>query len=177
MICNLAGFTRNLLVQNSSKKTVRTLLLVLVTCSALALSTGSSFAQTVGPQQQTTSTSQQSLLGIYAQIKVQDSSGNLVAYIETPRVTIYHPDQLNSLIDSNIGMFNRNVVNAGGQDMEILQVNQTTTHQSFTIVSLNLISANTPNGQVTLAAADHDGYPVAPGDQVTTYWTIIRSAS
>lgn len=163
---------------------MRPLFLALATGLLLVLSTGVSFAQTVrplqqtvGPQPQATGSSQQSLLGIYAQIKVQDSSGNLVAYIETPRVTIYHPDQLNSLIDSNMGMFNRNVVNAGGQDLEILQVNQTTTHQSFTIVSLNLISASTPNGQVTLAAADHDGYPVAPGDKVTTYWTIIRSAS
>ncbi|MGB9003640.1 MAG: hypothetical protein WCC52_07535 [Nitrosotalea sp.] len=149
---------------------MRALLLVLVIGSVLALSTGNSFAQTAGP-------SQQSVLGIYAQIEVQDSSGNLVAYIETPRITIYHPDQLNGLINANIGMFDRNIVNVGGQNLEILQVNDTLVHQSSTIVSLNLISANTPNGQVALAAADHDGYPVVSGDKVTTYWTIIRSAS
>lgn len=149
---------------------MRMLLLALVICSILALSTGNSFAQTTGP-------SQQSVLGIYAQIVVHDSSGNLVAYLETPRVTVYHPDQLNGLINSNIGMFNRNLVNTGGQNLEILQVNEIITHQSSTIVSLNLISANTPNGQESLAAADHDGYPVVPGDKVTTYWTIIRSAS
>lgn len=149
---------------------MRVLLLVLLIGSVLTLSTGNSFAQTVGP-------SQQSVLGIYAQIEVQDSSGNLVAYIETPRVTIYHPDQLNGLINSNMGMFNRNVINVGGQNLEILQVNNTLVHPSSTIVSLNLISVNTPNGQETLAVADHDGYPVVPGDKVTTYWTIIRSAS
>jgi hypothetical protein len=148
---------------------MRALLLAVVIGSVLALSNGNSFAQTVGP-------SQQAVLGIYAQITVHDSSGNLVAYLETPRVTIYHPDQLNGLISSNIGMFDRNVINVGGQNLEILQVNQTITHQDSTIVSLNLISANTTNGQVALAAADHDGYPVVPGDQVTTYWTIIRSA-
>lgn len=144
----------------------------------LVLSTGSSFAQTVGPQQQTAGTSQQSVvLLIYAQIVVHDSSGNLVAYLETPRITVYHQDQLNGLISSNIGMFSRTLIHTGGQNLEILQVNQTTTHPSSTIVSLNLISANTPNGQETLAAADHDGYPVVRGDQVTTYWTIIRSVS
>jgi hypothetical protein len=149
---------------------MRWLLLTLVICSFLALSTGNSFAQTTG-------TSQQSVLVIYAQVVVHDSSGNLVAYLETPRVTVYHQDQLNGLINSNIGMFTRNLVNTGGQNLEILQVNETITHQSSTIVSLNLISANTPNGQEALAAADHDGYPVVPGDRVTTYWTIIRSAS
>jgi hypothetical protein len=157
-------------MQNSSKKTVHRLLLALVIGSVLVLATGNSFAQTAGP-------SQQAVLGIYAQIIVHDSSGNLVAYLETPRVTIYHPDILNSQLNANIGMFQRNMINVGGQNLEILQVNQTITHQAPTIVSLNLISANTTNGEVALAAADHDGYPVVPGDKVTTYWTIIRSAS
>jgi hypothetical protein len=157
-------------MQNSSKKTVRALLLALVIGSILILATGNSFAQT-------TDSSQQSVLGIYAQIIVHDSSGNLVAYIEIPRVIIYHPDQLNSQINSNMGMFDRNIINVGGQNLEILQVNSTVVHQTPTIVSLNLISTNTPNGNETLAAAVHDGYPVIPGDKVTTYWTIIRSVS
>jgi hypothetical protein len=157
-------------MQNSSKKTVHRLLLVLMIGSILVLATGNSFAQTAGP-------SQQAVLGIYAQIIVHDSSGNLVAYLETPRVTIYHPDQLNDQINSNIGMFQRNMINVGGQNLEILQVNNTVVHQTPTIVSLNLISTKTSYGNETLAAADHDGYPVVPGDKVTTYWTIIRSVS
>lgn len=149
---------------------MRALLLVLVIGSILVLSTGSSFAQTAGP-------SQQSVLGIYAQIEIQDSSGNLVAYLETPRVTIYYPDQLNEQINQNIGMFKRSLVNVGGQNLEILQVNDTAVHTSSTIVTLNIISASTPSGKIGLAAAYHDGYPVVSGDKVTTYWTIFRSAS
>jgi hypothetical protein len=143
-------------------------LLFLIIISTLALSTGNSFAQTVGP-------SQQSVLGIYAQIKVQDSSGNLVAYIETSHVTIYDPEKLNSLINANMDMFNRNTVNVGGQNIEVLQVNDSVTHQSPTIVSLNLISVDTSHGKETLVAANHDGYPVVKGDKVTTYWTILRT--
>ncbi len=142
--------------------------LFLMIISILALSTGNSFAQTAGP-------SQQSVLGIYAQIKVQDSSGNLVAYIETSHVTIYEPEKLNSLINTNMDMFDRHIVNAGGQSIEVLQVNDSVTHQSPTIVSLNLISVDTSHGQETLVAANHDGYPVVKGDKVTTYWTILRT--
>ena len=146
---------------------MRVLLLVLVLGSILVSSTGNSFAQTT----------RQTVLGIYAQIEVQDSSGNLVAYIETPRVTIYYPDQLNEQINENMNMFKRSLVNVGGQNLEILQVNDTAVHTSPTIVTLNIISASTPSGKIGLAAAYHDGYPVVPGDKVTTYWTIIRSVS
>ena len=149
---------------------MRALLFFMTIVSILALSTGNSFAQTAGP-------SQKSVLGIYAQIKVQDSSGNLVAYIETLRVTVFNPEKLNSMINANMGMFDRHIANVGGKNIEILQVNDSVIHKSPNIISLNLISVNTPNGQETLAAADHDGYPVIPGDKVTTYWTIIRSAS
>ncbi len=165
---------------------MRPLFLALAIGSLLVLSTGISFAQTAGPSQQTVGPQQQTagsqqtaappqIIGIYAQIKVQDSSGNLVAYIETSHVTIYDPEKLNSMINANIDMFNRNTVNAGGQNIEVLHVNDSVTHQSPTIVSLNLISVDTSHGKETLVAANHDGYPVVKGDKVTTYWTILRT--
>ena len=156
-------------MQNDFEKTVRTLLFVLVICSVLALSTGNSFAQTVGPQQ--------TVLGVYAQVAVYDSSGNLVSYIETDRVKVVDPQEFNQLINSNINLFQKSLISIGGQNLEILKVNDSTVHDSPTIVSINLITLNTANGKQNLVIADHDGYPVVTGDKVTTYWTIIRTAS
>ena len=137
--------------------------------SLLALSTfGISFAQTVGP-------AQQQVLGIYAQVEIQDSSGNLVSYLETSNARIADPSQFNQIINENISQFKRTVVNTQEGDIEILQVNETFVHKSPTIVSLNLISLKTPAGPKTLVVADHDGFPVVPGDKMTTYWTIVRT--
>ncbi len=143
--------------------------LALLIASILFLSNGSSFAQSVIPQEK--------LIGIYAQIVVHDSFGNLLAYLETERVKVVNPSEFNKLIDENIGLFKRSVINLGGQDVEILQLNKSRVHTYPTVISLELISLNESNGQKTLVVADHDGYPVVPGDNVTLYWTIIRYTS
>ena len=140
----------------------------LVIASVLLLSTGSSFAQNTVPQNR--------LIGIYAQIVVHDLAGNLVAYLETDRVKVAFPDEFNKLVDQHIGMFKRNVISVAGQDIEILQINKSRIHQLPTVVSLELITLNETNGK-SLVVADHDGYPVVPGDNVTIYWTITRYTS
>ena len=147
---------------------MRYLLLVLLVGSILIPTAGTSLAQTVGPPQQ--------VIGIYAQVEVQDSSGNLVSYLETSRVTIVHPEKINQMIDQNMEEFQSSIINVGGQNLEILKANETVVHTYPTIVSQNLISMKTPSGIETLVSANHDGYAVLKGDKVTTYWTIIRTA-
>ena len=147
---------------------MRPLFLALAIGSLLVLSNASSFAQTVGPPQ---------IVGIYAQIEVQDSSGNLVSYFETSHATVIDPVRFNQLIDQNMNLFKSTIINVGGQNIEILKINDTVVHHSPTIVSQNFISVNTSHGIEILVTADHDGYPVVPGDKVTTYWTVIRTAS
>ncbi len=127
------------------------------------------FAQTAGP-------TPQQVLGIYAQIVIEDGSGNLVSYLETSKVRIADPAQFNQILNENIGQFKKTVINDGGQNIEILQVNDTLVHKDSTIISLNLISLKTPNGSKVLVAADHDGFPVVTGDKMITYWTIVRTA-
>ncbi len=140
----------------------------LIIVSVLLLSTGSSFAQSTVPQNR--------LIGIYAQIVVRDLTGNLLAYLETDRVNVANPDVFNNLVDQHIDLFKRNVINVAGQDVEILQINKSRVHQLPTVVSLELITLNQTNGR-SLVIADHDGYPVVPGDNVTIYWTITRYTS
>ncbi|MDE1766175.1 MAG: hypothetical protein KGI27_07880 [Thaumarchaeota archaeon] len=148
---------------------MRLLFLSLAAVLVLVSTAGLSFAQTAGPSQ--------SVLGIYAQVVVYDSSGNLVAYLETSRATILDTVQFNALVNQNIGQFTRTVASAGGQEIEILKANETVVHPYASIISENLISLNTPDGPKTLVFAEHDGYPVEKGDRVTTYWTIVRTAS
>lgn len=148
---------------------MRYLLLSLVVISVLVSSTGTSLAQTVGP-------AQQQIVGVYLQIVVQDSSGNLLSYLETSRIIIDNPAKFNQLIDQNMNMFTTSTITVNGQNLEILKVNDTIVHPYNTIVSQNLVSVSTPTGYQVLVSADHDGYPVVKGDKVISYWTIIRTA-
>lgn len=128
-------------------------------------SIGNSYAQT--PQNN---------LVIFAQIEIQDSSGNLVSYLEAPQITVLDMAKLNLLLDQNSPVFQKSFISNGNQKFEIIKATDIVIHPSATIVSQNTISAS--NGKTTevLAIANHDGYPVVKGDKVTVYWTIIRPA-
>ncbi|MHB8602962.1 MAG: hypothetical protein ACYC6W_10555 [Nitrosotalea sp.] len=144
---------------------LRALLAVMVVASIGLLVPENSYAQT------------QSNLAIFVQIKVQDSGGNLVSYLEATKVTIADVAKLNLLLDQNSPVFTKSLVTNGAQKFEVIKANDTVTHQSSTIVSQNMISSTNGQHSEVLATADHDGYPVVKGDVVTAFWTIIRPSS
>jgi len=144
---------------------LRAVLAVLIIASAGLLVPVNSYAQTP------------SNLGIFVQIKVIDSGGNLVSYLEATKVTVVDVGKLNLLLDQNSPVFSKSFVTNGNQKFEVIKANDTVIHPSATIVSQNMISETNGQHSVVLATADHDGYPVVKGDRVTAYWTIVRPAS
>jgi hypothetical protein len=145
---------------------MKRLIFLLVVCSILAVSFTNSNAQTPQPG-----------IAIYMQAVIHDSQGNLVGYVESAKVTITDITQLNELIDANAGTFSKEIIMINGQKFEMIKASPTIVHNSSTIVSENLISVNEGKRSQILAIANHDGYPVVPGDRVTSYWTILRPAS
>ena len=141
------------------------ILVILVLASiGIIMPVGESYAQT------------QNNMVVFAQIRVQDSGGNLVSYMEVTRITIPDVAKLNQLLDQNSAVFSKNIITDGDQKLEIIKATDVVVHRSATIVSQNLISATNGQRSEVLAIADHDGYPVVPGDKVSVYWTIIRPA-
>jgi hypothetical protein len=144
---------------------LRALFIFLIVASLSVSIPGNSYAQTP------------SNIAIFVQIKVQDSSGNLVSYMEASRIAITDLTKLNHLLDQNSPVFQKSFVTNGDQKFEVIKANDTRVHSSATIVSQEIISQTNGQRAEVLAVADHDGYPVVKGDTVTAYWTIIRPAS
>jgi len=119
----------------------------------------------------------QNNIAIHVQIKVENSDGALVSYLETDKVIIEDYTSLNALLDTSAPVLHKKIISIGDQKYELIKATNVLVHSSPTIVSENFISANSANSQEILALADHDGYPVVKGDKVTTYWTILRPAS
>ena len=120
----------------------------------------------------------QNNIAIHVQIKVENSDGALVSYLETDKVIITDYASLNALLDTNAPVLHKKMVMLGDQKYELIKATDVLIHTSPTIVSENFISAVGGGGSPELLAlADHDGYPVVKGDKVTTYWTILRPAS
>ena len=116
-------------------------------------------------------------LAIFVQIKVVDSGGNLVSYLEATKITVSDVPKLNLLLDQNSSVFSKSYVTNGAQKFEVIKANDTEIHTSDTIVSQNMISSSDGQHSEVLATADHDGYPVVDGDRAIAYWTIIRPVS
>jgi len=114
---------------------------------------------------------------ILAQIRVEDSNGNLVAYLEPSSVTVFDIVKLNNLLDQNSALFQKSMIAVGDQKYEIIHVTDLVIHHSSTIVSQNFFSETNGQHSEELASVNHDGYPVVSGDKVTTVWTVIRPAS
>ena len=143
------------------------LLLGVTIAFVLMISFANSYAQT--PQNN---------IAIHVQIKVENSDGALVSYLETDKVIITDYASLNTLLDTNAPILHKKVISLGDQKYELIKATDVLVHTSPTIVSENFISAVGGGGSPELLAlVDHDGYPVVKGDKVTTYWTIIRPAS
>ncbi len=144
---------------------MRYLLVILVLTSFGIVPIGNSYAQTPNN------------LAIFVQIKVVDSGGNFVSYLEATKILVANVAKLNLLLDQNSPVFSKSFVTNGDQKFEVIKANDTVVHQSDTIVSQNMISSSDGQHSEILATADHDGYPVVKGDTATAYWTIIRPVS
>lgn len=143
---------------------MRLLLVLLVVISLTAISFDNSYAQT--PQQ----------IFVYAQIEIQDSNGNLVAYLESGNISITDLNAFNRLIDSRPDLFHKSVITVNDQNYDLIKTTNVVVHTYPTIVSNNQITSASKGFEVVVTAY-HDGYPVLAGDKVTTNWTIIRPSS
>lgn len=143
---------------------MRILLIIVVICFGMMVPLNS-YAQTTNN------------LAAFVQIKVLDSDGNLVSYLECTEITITDITKLDQLLDQNLSIFTKSFVTNGDQKFEVIKVNDTVVHTSATIVSENMISSTNGQHSEVLATVSHDGYPVVKGDRVTAYWTIIRPVS
>ncbi|SHO42894.1 exported hypothetical protein [Nitrosotalea sinensis] len=113
---------------------------------------------------------------IFVQIKVRDSSGNLVSYIESTKITLVNANTLGKLLDQDSPYIAKTFMQSEGQKFEVIKINDTITQPSQTVVSQNIVSATDGKSSKVVLVAEHDGYPVVKGDVTTAYWTIIRPA-
>ena len=129
-------------------------------------------------------------MAINGQFSIRDSHGNLVAYIESERISLSHLGHLSDLI--------ANYMNGGWNDsdpdnlatLSITSKNITkngkslewvTIHHSGTYLGPNLVASKTALYSPALnfkwywlLSAYHDGYPITYGDKFDLLWNIFR---
>lgn len=110
---------------------------------------------------------------IFVQTQIRNSDGNLVAYLEANKIAILQPERLDKFLDSKHVI---STMTRGSQDYELIQVDLVKKVEETDVISKTVLGTLENNEPVLLAASDHDGYPIVPGDTITSIWTVIRPA-
>ena len=114
---------------------------------------------------------------VFVQIVHRDSSGNLMAYIESDRIGQIDKKTFDELIqyESSQGLdpiYNLN----NGKSVEVISRQQITQIEETMLSTDTELRSTSENGKdlITLRMI-HDGYMAYSGDTVTTYWNLDRT--
>ena len=118
---------------------------------------------------------------IFVQVVQRDSSGNLVAFLQSDKMTNLNPNTLNYYIDSRAQLMDIPVYDFGGQLVQAYGERFTITQSTHDIVASTLLiieisteeNPDEPQRQLGARFA-HDGIVMEPGDIMETHWFIAR---
>jgi len=108
---------------------------------------------------------------LYIQFEYRDSNGQLFAYVEEDNPFIPDVDALNNFLDKAPEQITKNV-----GSFEVITIQGTIKYERSTSSAKTTLGDVVEGKYVVYAVADHDGYPVIPGDTLKTTWTAIRSS-
>lgn len=141
---------------------VRIILFSLTVCVVFISLIGNSYAQ---------SSEQTRSIFIFVQTQIRNSDGQLVAYLEANKVYLSDLDMLNKYLDKQPP---QQTFARAGQNYDLIQLDVEKNITEPNVISKTALGTVVNNKQVVMAYSDHDGYPIVPGDTVTSVWTIIR---
>ncbi len=106
---------------------------------------------------------------LHTQFEYRDSNGQLFAYVEVNDPFILDVEALNNFLDSAPEQIIKNV-----GTFEVITIQATIKYDRSTSSAKTTLGDVVDGKYVIYAVADHDGYPVMPGDTLKTTWTAIR---
>jgi len=106
---------------------------------------------------------------LYTQFEYRDSNGKLFAYTQEFNPFIPDMDALNDFLDKAPEQITKKV-----GTFEVITIQGTIKYERSTSSAKTTLGGIEEGRHVVYAIADHDGYPVIPGDTLKTTWTAIR---
>jgi len=118
-------------------------------------------------------TSTDSGIVIFVQTIVKNSEGQVVTYLTSYQFTFLDLDALETLLNSEISE-NDPIITNDGIKFQVIKRQRTVTHDKEDVIASTLLAHNIDDKQKIVARFAHDGFPISPGDKVTSIWTFIK---
>ncbi len=110
---------------------------------------------------------------IFVQTFLRDSEGHLVTYLGSNEFTHLDTESLERLLEIESSENDPIITIDGEKFLVIKRVMEIPYHKENSIAS-TLLAYEEDGNLVLVARFAHDGYPIIPGDTVTSIWTFIR---
>jgi hypothetical protein len=110
---------------------------------------------------------------IIIQMQIRDSSGHLVGYLETDRITVQNLHELSKILDDlSVNLENTKIITIDDKKYQVIVVEDNAKHLFDAFLSISHIT----NNDESIAYVNYNGFQIRAGDSVLTTWTMIRPA-
>ncbi len=111
---------------------------------------------------------------IFVQIIHRDSDGNLLAYLQSDKMTSIDLPALNFLLDHESSLKQDPIYEIDGEKQQVITRQFVEQYDSQNLVASTHLLVNMDNNEVRAVGFIHDGFRITSGDTVTTVWSFAR---
>jgi len=111
---------------------------------------------------------------IFVQIIHRDSDGNLLAYLQSDKMTSIDLPALNYLLNIESSLKQDLIYEIDGKKHQVIVRQFTETFDSQNLLGSTQLLVDVNGIEVMTVRFIHDGFRVASGDTVTTVWSFAR---
>lgn len=112
---------------------------------------------------------------IFVQIIHKDSDGNLLAYLQSDRVTDANLPALNDMLDHESARELDPIYQRNGKTFQVITRENTLHFDSPLMYASTKLVTDVNNEKVVILRLPHDGLRVLPGDTIKAIWIFARS--
>jgi len=110
---------------------------------------------------------------IFVQTFLHNSNGQLITYMATDTFTNIDSKLLENLLDSEANDKDP-IITLEGKKYQVINRKLIIPYDKENVIASTIIAHSQEGKLKTVARFAHDGYPIEPGDKVTSIWTFIR---
>ena len=112
---------------------------------------------------------------IFVQTFLRDSEGRLVTYLGSNEFTHLDIESLERLLEMEASE-NDPIITIDGEKFRVIKRSLEIPYHKENSIASTLLANEVDGNLILVARFAHDGYPIIPGDTVTSVWTFIRPA-
>ncbi len=112
---------------------------------------------------------------IFVQIIHKDSDGNLLAYLQSDRITDANLDMINEMLDHESARGVDPIYQKNGNVFQVITRESTLHFDSPLMYASTSLIQDVDDEQVVVLRLPHDGFRVLPGDSIKVIWIFSIS--